>query len=212
MNEAEQALAYANADFETPHNDFIQHFVTNFRHTNINGQVLDLGCGPADISIRFALTFPYCKIEGVDGAKNMLKHGRKEVTRQKLNQRIDLICGYLPKASLPRKYYDTIISNSLLHHLTDPMIMWDMINKYATPNSHIFVMDLMRPDSIQRAYDLVDQYAANEPAILKEDFFNSLCASYTADEVRDQLAQANLSSLKFEIISDRHFIVHGYTA
>lgn len=210
MNDPDQALAYANADFEQPHNEFIKQFRNCFQHTNVRGHVLDLGCGPGDVTIRFANMFPQCTIEGVDGSKNMLKHGRQAVIEQKLENRIDLICGYLPKANLPRAYYDVLMSNSLLHHLTDPMILWELIKKHSRPETIVFVMDLLRPDSAATAKQLVDHYAADEPAILKEDFFNSLCASYQADEVSKQLQQCGLGTLKLKIISDRHFIVYGH--
>jgi ubiquinone/menaquinone biosynthesis C-methylase UbiE len=209
MNGDKQALAYANADFNEPHSLFIELFRQTFSYTNIQGLVLDLGCGPADISIRFAKTYPRCLIEGVDGSKNMLKHGREAVIKQKLERRVDLICGYLPKAQLPHKHYDVIISNSLLHHLTDPMILWDMIKKYTTGNTSIFIMDLLRPDSLQTARQLVSDYAANEPAVLQEDFLNSLCASYRVDEITEQLQKAGLGMLKIKAVTDRHFIVCG---
>jgi len=209
MDEADQALAYANADFSEPNKLFIDSFRHKFSHTNISGNVLDLGCGPADIDIRFAQTFPRCSIEGVDGAKNMLKHGRDAVIKVNLGHRIDLICGYLPKAQLPREHYNVVISNSLLHHLTDPLILWDMIKNCSNQATSVFIMDLVRPDSIDGAQQLVKTHAANEPDILQEDFFNSLCASYRIDEVIEQLNTAGLGELKVELISDRHFIVYG---
>lgn len=210
MNDPAQALAYANADFEQAHNEFVNQFKNCFNYTNVRGHTLDLGCGPADVTIRFAKMFPQCIIEGVDGSKNMLKHGRKAVIEQQLEHRIDLICGYLPKATLPRDNYDIILSNSLLHHLTDPMILWELIKKHARPDTLIFIMDLMRPDSIDSAKQLVNSYANNEPDVLKEDFLNSLCASYEPDEVQKQLRRAGLTQLKLKPISDRHFIVYGH--
>jgi len=209
MNNADQALAYANADFSDPNSLFINLFRQKYSHTNISGHVLDLGCGPADIAIRFAHTFPRCSIEGIDGSKNMLKHGRDAINKLGLSDRIDLLCGYLPKATLPREHYDVVLSNSLLHHLTDPMILWDVIKKCADPLTSIFIMDLKRPDSINDVNQLVELYSKNEPAILQEDFFNSLCASYRVEEVAEQLRLANLQNLKIESISARHFIVYG---
>jgi len=117
MNEPEQALAYARADFEEPHNQFIELFKNRFPEEKIDGYVLDLGCGPADVTIRFARAYPKCLIHGIDGAENMLKHGRDAIASQGLESQIDLYCGCLPGAKSPRSSYDIIISNSLLHHL-----------------------------------------------------------------------------------------------
>jgi ubiquinone/menaquinone biosynthesis C-methylase UbiE len=209
MNEPEQALAYAQADFEQPHNMFIELFKQSFPGEQISGKVLDLGCGPADITIRFAKAFPNCHIDGIDGAENMLKHGRVDIKQQSLDKRIRLFLGYLPTAQAPRDSYDVIISNSLLHHLNDPMNLWQTVRKYAQPGTLVFIMDLLRPVSIDAAQLLVNENAANEPDILREDFFNSLCASYRVEEVNNQLQSAGLEFLKVEVVSDRHFIVFG---
>ena len=105
--------------------------------------------------------------------------------------------------------YDVIISNSLLHHLHDPMVLWNSIRTYAAPKAIIFVMDLFRPATQLEAKRVVEQYATNEPALLKDDFLHSLCASYRIEEVEKQLEQANLRKLSTEIVSDRHSIVYG---
>ena len=209
MNGAEQALAYAAADFEEPHNRFVELFRNKFQEEKIEGYVLDLGCGSADVTIRFARACPNCLIHGIDGAENMLKHGRVAIADQGLESRINLYCGHLPEIKPVQPSYDVIISNSLLHHLHDPMVLWNSIRTYAAPKAIIFVMDLFRPATQLEAKRVVEQYATDEPALLKDDFFHSLCASYRIEEVEKQLEQANLRKLSTEIVSDRHLIVYG---
>jgi len=70
-------------------------------------------------------------------------------------------------------------------------------------------MDLFRPASQDEAKRLVEQYASDEPEMLKEDFFNSLCASFRIEEVDEQLKQTGIENLSTEIVSDRHLIVYG---
>jgi hypothetical protein len=70
-------------------------------------------------------------------------------------------------------------------------------------------MDLLRPDSPEDAQAIVDRYAAEAPAILRKDFFNSLMAGYTEDEVTTQLARMNLTRLLIDVIDDRHWVVGG---
>ena len=79
MDDVEQARAYAAADFSEPHQAFVEHFRQRFADCNPK-QVLDLGCGPADISIRFARAYPQCTLTGVDGAAAMLALGRDAVS------------------------------------------------------------------------------------------------------------------------------------
>ncbi len=209
MDDPAQALAYAQADFSEPHGMFIDKFGDLFPNENIAGNVLDLGCGPADISIRFARAFPRCQIDGVDGAACMLAQGKLAVKKEKLTNRVQLIKGVLPAARLPHSQYEVIISNSLLHHLHKPEVLWECVKNYAVEDTIVFIMDLMRPDSEATVKMLVNTYAGAEPLILQRDFYNSLCAAFTPDEVRAQLKQADLTQLRIKTISDRHFIVFG---
>ena len=210
MDDEAQARAYANADFEQPHSQFIALLGARFPANAWQGHVLDLGCGPADITLRFARAFPHCQIDGVDGAEAMLKSGHEAVRWADLQNRVRLLHRLLPRDALPVSRYDGIISNSLLHHLADPMVMWDTIRRYGKSAAPVFVMDLMRPDSGETAAQLVATYAGEEPEVLKRDFYHSLCAAYRPDEIATQLASAGLATLDIEIVSDRHFIVSGY--
>ena len=210
MEDDEQARAYAQADFEEAHNSFVERFRTIFRGRNIGPHVLDLGCGPGDISIRFARAFPESTVDGVDGSPAMLQHGEGLLEAAGgIASRVHLMRGMLPGARLPRRKYDVVISNSLLHHLPDPQVLWNTVAEYATRGCPVFVMDLLRPTSIEQANAFVEEYAAREPDVLKRDFYNSLLAAFEIDEVRDQLEKANLAALSVEQISDRHLIVAG---
>ncbi|NNE05177.1 MAG: SAM-dependent methyltransferase, partial [Xanthomonadales bacterium] len=68
-----------------------------------------------------------------------------------------------------------------------------------------------RPESPQAAQAIVAQYAGDAPDILREDFYNSLLAAYTPEEVKRQLSGAGLDSLGIELSSDRHWMVCGRT-
>lgn len=213
MDDKAQARAYAQADFTEPHDNFIRLFQAQWPGRDIHGRVVDLGCGPADIAIRFARAFPHCEIDGIDGADAMLAFGIKAVAAAGLSKRIDLIHSYLPDDELMAASYDAVISNSLLHHLQDPMTLWQTVRACAAPDTEagtpVFIMDLMRPENEADVLRLVEQYVANEPEILRHDFQSSLFAAYTVDEVRAQLTAAGLDSLKVEAVSDRHLIVAG---
>jgi hypothetical protein len=58
MDEAEQAAAYAGADFEASHGAIVEALVARLPDFPEGGAVLDIGCGPADISIRVGRWFP----------------------------------------------------------------------------------------------------------------------------------------------------------
>lgn len=208
MDEPEQARAYAHADFAQPHQAFVERFHRCFPGHRPR-QVLDLGCGAADITIRFARACPESRLTGVDGSAAMLEFAREAIAEAELGDRIQLRQARLPETGLPRCAFDTVISNSLLHHLHDPRTLWRAVTQYAAPGAAVFIMDLRRPDSRERAGALVDEYAATEPEILRRDFFNSLLAAFRPEEITEQLAQAGLAPFRAEAAGDRHIIVHG---
>ena len=210
MNGRAQAKAYAMADFRAPNQMFVNLFVKKFSGLQVMGSVLDLGCGPADIPIRFALQYPQCRVCGVDGAEAMLEYGRQSINDRGLGDRITLIEGILPNTTLPLDKYDAVLSNSLLHHLDDPQVMWRAIKECGKKNAAVLIMDLFRPTGREEARKIVEKYSANEPAILKEDFYHSLLAAYSLDEVKKQLETAELAHLNIEQTSDRHFITSGF--
>ena len=207
MDDPVQAAAYAMADFDEPHGMFIETFQSRFPGLDISGNVLDLGCGAADITVRFARAFPSCRLYAVDGAAAMLYEGRSRVASEGLDGRIEFIQGLIPGTTLPAIEYDVIISNSLLHHLHNPAGFWEFVGSLAGNQTTIFIMDLIRPDNESRVQELVNTYADAEPPVLRRDFYNSLCAAFTPEEVALQLTNAGISSLKIDEISDRHMII-----
>jgi SAM-dependent methyltransferase len=206
MDEGEQAEAYAVADFAAVNQGFVDAFAARFPEFT-SGRMVDLGCGPADITLRLAKKLPRVHVTGVDGAEAMLEHGRRAIVQAGLQDRVALVCGVIPGAvSGP---FDAIVSNSLLHHLHQPRGLWEEIAKLTRPGAPLFIMDLMRPESEARAHEIVETYSGNEREILKKDFFASLCAAFTVDEVEAQLAEVGLSHLSVAPTSDRHLLVVG---
>ena len=210
MDEPSQAEAYAAADFAEAHERIVEHFAVCFPGVEIAGHVLDLGCGPGDISFRFAARFPGASVTGVDGSAAMIELARQRQGRETgTGDRVRFIEALIPDASLPAGPYAAIISNSLLHHLHRPAVLWETIAAYASAGTRIYVADLRRPPTTAVARRLVESYAAGEPEVLRRDFYHSLCAAFEPREVEAQLAAAGLAELAVAVISDRHLVVHG---
>lgn len=210
MDETEQAAAYAAADFSEPHQAFVTALadrLTDLRRS-ARFDVLDLGCGTADVTVRVARAFPSCRVVGIDGAAEMLAHGHRRVRRERLSRRVVLEQVRLPDPGWYEPRFDVIVANSLLHHLADPFVLWGAAKACLRPGGAVFVMDLRRPDDVVTADHLVDRHAAGESELLRRDFRASLLAAYRADEVRQQLDVVGLD-LTVEEWGDRHLLVWG---
>ena len=201
-----EADAYARADFSDSNQWYVEHLVREFGSQL--AQVVDLGCGPADVPVRLARAMPAARITAVDGSAAMLRRAVEAIRAAAMHDRIRVHQGRLPDPALAEHSFDAVLSKDMLHHLPDPQVLWSEARRLGRAGGAVYVMDLMRPDSPLEAREIVERVSGDEDPVLKEDFYNSLCAAFTIEEVRAQLRAAGLP-LHVEQISDRHMLVKG---
>ncbi len=208
MDDAGQAQVYASANFDEENQGFVDRFLQAHGHELDNAHVVDLGCGPGDILIRLVKAHPTLRVTGIDASQPMIDIAQHAVEDARQQERIELRCERIQDVSFSTPV-DAIISNSLAHHVPNPLQFWYIIKTMAKSGAPVLVMDLIRPESTEEAQAIVDQYASNEPAQLRKDFYNSLLAAFTEDDVAAHLAELNLSRLLLDVPDDRHWIVEG---
>lgn len=209
MDSPLQAKTYAEADFESAHKQIVSHFLTLFPEVTVGGEILDLGCGPGDITFRFAKLFRNANITAIDGAPSMLKLARARAKKEPgTERRVSFIEAMIPSNDIPQKQYDLIISNSLLHHLHNPLVLWETVLQHSKPGTTLFIADLCRPKNKEEAQQIVDEFAAGEPELLRNDFYNSLLAAFRPSEIKSQLAQAGLKHLSITK-NGHHLFIYG---
>jgi ubiquinone/menaquinone biosynthesis C-methylase UbiE len=211
MDLTEEALAYAAADFTAVNEAYVDR-VIELAGSRETARVLDLGTGPADIPIRMAQRQPGWVITALDGAPAMLQLAETRVQRAGLDSRIVLVQGDAKSLPFASESFEIICSNSILHHVAEPVTFWSEIKRVASAGALLCLRDLMRPDSEAQARTLVIQHAGQESSLLQEEFYRSLLAAYTLDEVAMQLLAAGLKNLTVAAISDRHLEVFGNLA
>lgn len=206
MEGEQQTLAYARADFSDSNQGFVDGLAAAF--PGPLHAVVDLGCGPAEVMLRLARARPALRVTAVDGSAQMIKLAQDAVRTAGLEQQITLLTGYLPGLPLTEHSFDAVLSKDLLHHLPDPAVFWSEAQRLGRPGAAIYVMDLFRPDTPEAARHIVETVAADEHPLLKQDFYNSLCAAFTPDEIEDQLRRADLQ-LQVTPVSGRHMVIKG---
>src|SRR5262249_42761940 len=97
----------------------------------------------------------------------------------------------------------------LVHHLPDPRAFWCTARDLVRPGGALHVMDLFRPASAARARAIVAAAAPDAEPVLREDFYRSLLAALSPDEVRADLVATGLGHLTCEVVSERHWLVSG---
>ena len=201
-----EAEAYAVADFAEVNNAFVERLFEVVGPCD-EALAVDLGTGPGDIPLRLLRARPGWRVVAEDAAFAMLHFGRHASVGEKRAPRwVQADAKVLP---FPAGCFDVVFSNSILHHITDVDPFWVEVKRVAKPNARVFLRDLARPRHEDAAWVIVETYSGDESALLKEEFFRSLLAAYTPDEVRAQLARADLGSLEVAMVTDRHLDIFG---
>ncbi|HUW82768.1 MAG TPA: methyltransferase domain-containing protein [Phycisphaerae bacterium] len=208
MDGGDEAKAYEQADFAEVNEAFVERIVELGGHLS-RACVVDLGAGPADIAVRLLQRRPDWRVTAVDAAAAMFALARQRLAGEPLGDRIDLVLADAKSLPFDDHAFDLVVSNSIIHHLNEPESVWLEVKRVARPGAVVLFRDLSRPDTPSRARRIVETYSGDESDLLKKLFYDSLLAAYTPDEVRGQLAAANLTTLQVEHSSDRHWDVFG---
>ena len=209
MNATEQVEAYAAADFSQSDQALVQWIEQRFP-SGLGERVIDLGCGPGNIALLLVQHWRQIEVLGVDGAPNMLAVAQERakclVADQAKRLRWQQAC--LPDLTLPGGF-TAVVSNSLLHHLHDPAVLWQSVRQLAAPGCVVVIHDLRRPHSEAQLQGLVQRHAADAPPVLKRDYEASLRAAFSSKEVQQQLLNAGLPQLQVLEREDRYLTVWG---
>ena len=208
MDAPEQASAYAAADFSAGDQALVERIAELFPN-GLGGRILDLGCGPGNISFRLARAYSDAAVIGLDGAAAMLQLAECRLHQEgDLAGRLSFVERCLPSPDLPAGC-SAVVSNSTLHHLHDPLMLWLAIVQAAAPGARVYLKDLRRPPSPEAAEALRERYLAEAPPVLQHDYLASLHAAFTAVEVTEQLQRSGLEMLQVAEVDDRYLEVWG---
>ena len=206
MDNPERAQAYADADFCEVNEAFVER-VLELAGDLASARVLDLGTGPGEMPLRIAAQRPGWRIVGLDASMPMLRLGQDARRGASTVPAVRFVLADAKRTPFADDTFELIFSNSILHHVDDPVAFWKEAARVAKPGALLFVRDLLRPESPEAAHTLVETYAKDEHSLLKEDFYNSLLAAYTISEVHDQIHLEGIQAAKVSQSGNRHFDV-----
>ncbi len=204
MDTPEEAGDYDAMDHSATNARFVADFLAA-RGQARGGRILDVGTGPGRIAITLGQADPAASIVGVDLAESMLALARSHIDAAGLSRRITCVVGDAKALPWPDGYFDAVISNTILHHIPDPVPALAEIARLTAPGGILFIRDLARPPSASAVAALVAQYAAEESPAARALFEASLHAALTLDEARDIIDRLGFDPEDVTMTSDRHW-------
>lgn len=202
MDSWEDATAYDRMDFLEVNTAFAESAIAVGPESAL---VLDAGTGTARIPILIVQRRPQWHIRAIDLSHNMLKVGQENVQSAGVQDQIQL--EYIDAKQMPYgdSTFDIVISNSIIHHLSDPMPFFRELKRVLKPNGGIFLRDLMRPTDIETVDKIVAIIGPEYDDYQTQLFRDSLIAAFTIEEVKNMIEMAGLEGVKVYESSDRHW-------
>lgn len=203
MDSWSDAIEYDSMDFLEVNTAFAQRVIA--LGPPLTARVLDVGTGTARIPVLLCQMRSYWQVFGIDLAKKMLQIGSQHVEQAGLQQQI--VLELVDAKQLPYKngYFKMVVSNSLVHHLPDPLPFFREVARVLQPNGAILIRDLIRPPNQETMNNLVESIGAEYDTHQKQLFCDSLHAALTLDEVKQLILQADLQGVIVYQSSDRHW-------
>jgi len=220
MDKKSQVMAYCAADFSLGETNLIK-FISNYLKINNinlsrNDLIVDLGCGPGNISEKLSERWPDVNVLGIDGSQEMIREAESRMLKNKIMNKfrnLNYLCSDIRKIStheiLSRKKINLLVSNSFIHHIIDIDHFFKFIVNLSNRETINFHKDLIRPKDEETALKLKDKCSQKYSSILTNDYYASLKASYRKNEVQEKLLELNLTSMNVIEESEEYLIVYG---
>ena len=202
MDTWEDAIEYDNMDFTDVNTAFVDRAIELAPQS---GRILDAGTGTGRIPILILKRRSDFEVIAIDLSENMLKVGQQNVRRARMEEKIGFRLLDAKKMPLPDSSFEMVISNSLVHHLPDPLPFFVEIRRVITAHGGLLIRDLIRPQTRSDVEALVEKYAGDCDERQKGLFRDSLCASLTIEEVEQFVKQSELRGITVSRSSDRHW-------
>lgn len=167
--------------------------------------VLDLGAGTALIPIELCRRTADVRVMAADLAVSMLELARLNIEIASLTHRIVLDRVDAKELHYGDDRFEGVISNSIIHHVPEPITVLREAVRVAKPGAILFFRDLLRPDDEPTLTHLVNTYAGDATAHQRQMFSDSLRAALTLEEIRNLVSQLGFSPDTVQATSDRHW-------
>ncbi|ABA20519.1 UbiE/COQ5 methyltransferase [Trichormus variabilis ATCC 29413] len=203
MDSWEEASEYDAMDFTEVNNAFAEEAVAC--GPSEHGLVLDAGTGTARIPVLICQKRPRWQLVAIDMAENMLQIATQHVQQSGLQEHIRLELVDAKRLPYEDGIFDLVVSNSLVHHLPDPLPFFAEIKRVCKPQGGIFIRDLFRPEDEATMNAVVASIGNEYDDYQKKLFRDSLHAALTLDEVNQLIITAGLTGVEIYQSSDRHW-------
>lgn len=157
-----------------------------------SGQVLDVGCGPANLLTALAKEAraegKSIKAFGVDYSSALVREGQKALVKQGLRETVQLEWGDAHSLSFPPEEFDLVVSTGSIHHWRQPIVVLNEIHRVLVARGTLLIYDQRKP---QRVGDVV--------RAIRQGFVGLGLTALTDEELVDLFERSNFGAVEVTI-------------
>ena len=219
MRDKKQVKAYVEADFSLTEENLVEQLSQELRKKEdfcSDSLIIDLGCGPGNISEKISSRWKQVRVIGVDDSEEMLKEAIKRsklgvfnVSSEKLSYKQENISSIANGKSTLINCADVVVSNSVFHHIHEPSVFFHALLNISKNGALHFHRDLRRPSTYEKALAIQNKYLKDAPSIIRRDFLASLLAAHTSEEVNRYFKKFNFNHFSVTEVEDKYIDIIG---
>ncbi len=152
------------------------------------GTFLEVGPGPAFVSIEIARHIPRAQIVGLDISKAMIGIGNRNVAEAGLSERIVFRQGNAAAMPFSDSEFDFIVSSGSLHHWNNPVKVFDEIYRVLKLGQLTLVYDVRKDAPKEK----VDEFSRHIKSwFMRWGLRHSVGESYTQQGIEELLSRTH---------------------
>jgi ubiquinone/menaquinone biosynthesis C-methylase UbiE len=209
MDTVAEAIDYDQMDHSAVNRLFVDDLLAALQPgvSSTQIRIFDAGTGTAQIPLELMSRGIRASITASDLAKQMLIVAQQNVDAAGHSESIHLVVADCKQLAEADGTYDVVMSNSIVHHIPQPLAVLAELWRILKPDGLLFIRDLMRPDDQATLDRLVRTYAGTSNTHQQQMFRDSLHAALTVDEVAALLQQLGIPNPSIQATSDRHWTI-----
>ena len=157
------------------------------------GKLLEIGPGPAYVSIEIAKRLPKVEIIGLEISDTMIEIAKKNAKEHEVSEKITLKKGDASKMPLEDSEFDFVITSGSLHHWKKPTQVVDEIYWVLRPGCRALVSDLMKDAPKEKVHDFANKI---DSKLIRWGLKHSFKESYTARQIEQMIKSTHFREIE----------------
>ena len=163
------------------------------------GKLLEIGPGPAFLSIEIAKRLPNTEITGLEISDSMIEIANRNIVEQRLSNRIAFRKGDASKMPFSDSEFDLVVTSGSLHHWKRPMEAINEIYRVLKPGCKCIISDLVKDTPAERIREFASKI---DSRIMRWGLMHSFKEGYTVNAINALIKDTRFKSAEIEVEED----------